>query len=95
MVYFYIIIGVVVAANFYVIYARRKRRRNPHKELVEQRRASERNIEQVRRRLNYEQTDAARRVELQNKTLEMYETVRRNAAEQSKAESDDVSETSD
>ena len=79
MPYFFTIVGVIIIINFYMLYARRKKRRDIYTNAKEERAASEKNLENVRRKLDREQAGYARHVELQNKMFEMYEQVRREA----------------
>jgi len=82
MTYFFAIIAIVVVVNIYLLFKNSKRKRNVGKESTKQRIETEKHHEELVRKLGYEQEDALRRVELRNKTLEMYEQVRRQAEEQ-------------
>ena len=76
------IIGFVILLNIYMLIMRRKKNRNPKKGATSQRESHVRHHEDLVRRLEREQEDAARHVELRNKTLEMYEMVRKQAEAQ-------------
>ena len=79
MPYLLLIIGIVLVGNFYIFYSRYKKNSASAKRDIDSRNIAERHHEELKRRLDREQEDAARRVELRNKTLEMYEQVRRQA----------------
>ena len=77
MPYLFVIVAVIIAANFYFFLLRSKKSRNVGKAAREERIATEQKHVRLVRRLDFEQEDAARRVELRNKTLEMYDQVRK------------------
>ena len=79
MEYLFAIVGILVVFNFYLLFKRSRKGRNVGKETTANRVAMEKSHDALVRKLNYEQQDAARRVELRNKTLDMYEQVRRQA----------------
>ena len=79
MPYLFAVIGIIVVFNFYLLFKRSRKSRNIGKDATAQRVAMVKHHDDLVRKLNYEQADAARRVDLRNKTLEMYEQVRRNA----------------
>ncbi|MDR0490302.1 MAG: hypothetical protein LBH28_03520 [Oscillospiraceae bacterium] len=76
MNYLYAIIGVVIIFNFYMLFARRGKSRKMAKRLADERKEAERHSEVTKHRLYLEQEDAARHVEMQKKTFELYEQVR-------------------
>ena len=80
MEYFFILIGILVVVNFYLLFKRTKRSRFTKKNAQAERMANIKRRDDLIRKLDLEQKDAARRVELRNKTFEMYEQVRQNAA---------------
>ena len=84
--YILAIVVFVIVLNFIVLFhrLRRDRYRRPGKAAIEEEKAAEWREKELRRRLDREQEDFEMRVELRNKTLELYEQVRRNAAEQEK-----------
>ena len=86
MEYFFILIGILVVFNFYLLFKRSKKSRFTRKGVKADRMANIKNRDDLIRKLDLEQKDAARRVELRNKTFEMYEQVRRNAAAAENAE---------
>ena len=79
MSYFFVIIALLVVANFYFLFKRGKRGRNVGKKATEERIATVKRHDSLVRTLDLEQEEAARRVELRKKTFEMYEQVRRQA----------------
>ena len=79
MSYIYAIIGIIIAGNFYMLFRRSKKNRNSKKDAAAKRAAVTKNHDYLVRKLDFEQKEAARRVELRNKTLEMYKQVRKNA----------------
>ena len=81
MEFLFVIIALLVVANFYFLFKRGSKGRNVRKKAAEERIATVKNHEDLVRKLGHEQEEAARRVELRNKTLEMYEQVRRLAEE--------------
>jgi hypothetical protein len=72
------IIFIIIAINFFMLYLRLKRDRHPKitKAAVEEKEASEWREKEIKRRIDSEQADAVKFVELQNKTFELYEQVR-------------------
>ena len=87
MPYLFAIIAILVVANFYMLFRRSKKSRNIGKETKADRIASVKNYDSLKRKLEFEQQDAIRRLELRNKTFEMYEQVRRQAeAEEEKSD---------
>jgi predicted Holliday junction resolvase-like endonuclease len=80
--YLVALVFFVIALNFYFLYRRlrRDRYRKPGKQAMEEKIAAELRAREIQRRLDREQEDMANRVELRNKTLELYEIVRKNAA---------------
>ena len=76
MGYIYALIGVIFIGNFYLLYSRNKKNRNKASKVATERVRTVRQHEDTKRRLQNEQTEAARRIELRNKTHEMYEMVR-------------------
>ena len=81
--YILAIVIFVIVLNFIMLFhrLRRDRYRRPGKAAVEEEKAAEWREKELQRRLDREQEDFAMRVELRNKTLELYEQVRRSAAE--------------
>ena len=79
MPYFLTIIGMLIVGNFYLLFKRNKKGRNAGKQATAERIATVKHHDDLVRRLDHEQVEASRRVELQNKTLEMYEQVRKQA----------------
>ena len=84
MTYFLTIIGILVAGNFYMLYKRGKKSRSFKKDAAAERAAITKNRDYITRKLDIEQKEAEKRVELRNKTLEMYDQVRRQAEERDK-----------
>ena len=79
MPYLFAIIGILVVANFYLLFRRNKKGRNVGRKAVSERVASIKRHDDLVRKLDLEQEEASRRVELRNKTFEMYDQVRKNA----------------
>ena len=79
MPYLFAIIAILVVANFYMLFRRNKKKRDVGKDATSKRVATVKRHDDLVRKLDYEQADAKRRVELQNKTFEMYEQVRKQA----------------
>ena len=84
--YILAIIAFVIVLNFVMLMFRLKRDRynKPNKAAMEEEKAALIRDHQIRRRLDREEEDAAQRVELRNKTLELYDEVRRRAAAREK-----------
>jgi len=80
MPYFLTIAGVVIIVNFYMFFMRRRKGRDKYLKLEHERMVAERDSDKLRRQLQREQVEYARRVEMQNKTFDMYEQVRRKWA---------------
>ena len=76
------IVFFVIALNFFMLYVRLKRERHPkaNRAAMEEKEAVEWRDREIQRRLDREQEEAVHCVELRNKTLELYEQVRRNAS---------------
>ena len=77
--YLFAIIAILVIANLYFLLKRSKKSRDVGKDAAAERVATVKRHDSLVRKLDYEQRDAARRVELRNKTLEMYDQVRKQA----------------
>ena len=73
---FVLIIALIILLVIFVIYSQGKKSRKLREKSKAQYKKTLREHEHLKRRLDYEQDDAARRVELRNKTLEMYEQVK-------------------
>ena len=76
------IIFLVISINFFMLY-RRLRRDRPGKigkAAMQEKEAAEWRGREIQRRLDREQEEAAKRVELRNKTFELYDQVRKKAA---------------
>ena len=75
------IIAFVIVLNFVMLFyrLRRDRYRKPSREILEEKQATLIRDREIRRRLNSEQEDAAEFVRKRNKTLALYEEVRRRA----------------
>jgi len=74
------LIVLVIVGNFFILYRQYKRDRKPP---VKSREESEALLDRgldMQQRFNKEQEDAMRYVERRNKTLELYEQVRKNAS---------------
>ena len=76
------IVAFVIALNFMMLFfrLRRDRYRKPSKEVIEEEKAVVWRDKEIRRRLDREQEEAIRYVELRNQTLALYEECRRRAA---------------
>jgi len=77
------IVFFVIAINFFMLFLRLRRTRRPRivKAAMEEKEAAEWRDKEILRRLDHEQEEAAKAVELRNKTLALYEQVRKNAAD--------------
>ena len=80
MPYIIIVVVLLVIVNFYMLYKRRKYSQNVGKRATADRIRTVRKQNELIRRLDSEQEEAEKYVELRNKTLEMYEQVRRESA---------------
>ena len=80
--YLIAIVVIVIALNFIMLRKRlsRDRYRKPDKAAMEEEKAAVLREHEINRRLAREQEDAAEFIERRNKTLELYDQVRRNAA---------------
>ena len=76
MPYFLTIAAVVLGVNFYMFFMRRRKGRDRFKRLEHERMVAERDSEKLRRHLQREQAEFAKRVDLQNKMFDMFEQVR-------------------
>ena len=77
------IVFLVLALNFLMLFIRLRKERRPgrnKKAALEEKDAVIWRNKEIQRMLDYEQETAEREVELRNRTLELYEQVRRNAA---------------
>lgn len=85
--YIVAIVFFVIALNFFFLYMRLKkdRYRKTGKVAIEEEKAAKLREKEIQRRLNREQEDAARFIELRNKTLDLYDQVRKRANEREKA----------
>ena len=77
------IVFFVIALNLFFLYRRLKRdkSRRPKRKALDEQRAAVLRDNEIKRRLEREQDDAMRRVELRNRYFELLEQVRHNAAE--------------
>jgi len=77
-----VIVFLVISINFFMLYRRLRRERpgKPGKAAMQEKEAAKWRGREIQRRLDCEQEEAVRRVELRNKTFELYEQVRRKAA---------------
>ena len=82
MEFVYVVIGIVIVINAYMLFARRKKSRALQKKAKDSRTAAEKNYEDTRRNLRIEQEKAAKFVEMQNRTFKLYEQVRKRAEEE-------------
>ena len=89
MPYFFVIIALLVVVNFYMLYVRSKNSRSVKKKAADKRVETVKRHDNLIRKLDREQEEAARHVELRNKTLEMYEQVRGQAETEEKEETED------
>ena len=90
---FFLIIGIVILANFFLLFTRNKKNRSAENKVKEERITTVRKHEQLKRRLVSEQENAARHVDLRRKTHELYEQVRRQA--EPTGDEDDEDDTDD
>ena len=67
--------------NVILIFSRSRKARQQMRQIKEERIAAQRREESIKGDLNKEQADAERRIELQNKTFDLYDQVRKNAEE--------------
>ena len=83
------VVFFIVAINFFLLFLRLRRDRNPETKgkAAEENEAVKWRANAIQRRLHNELEDSARRVELRNKTLDLYEQVRKKAAEAEKSKS--------
>jgi len=77
--YLIAIIVIVLIGNAFLVFWLHRRNRNEAREARENRIAASRRNTELIRRNEQEQEDAAKRVELRNKTLKMFEQVRKHA----------------
>ena len=76
------IVFFVILMNFFALFMRMRRDRRPKtgRVAMDEKRAAVLRAKEIQRRLDREQEEAIRQIERRNKTLELYEQVRRNAA---------------
>ena len=84
--YILAIVAFVIVLNFVMLMfrLRRDRYQKPSREAIEEEKAVVLRDKEIRRRLEREENEALERVILRNKTLELYEEVRRRAAAREK-----------
>jgi len=77
--YLVAIIAFVIVLNFFMLFMRlrRDRYKKPDKAAMEEERAAIHRHKEIQRRLDREQEEMAYRVEMRNKTLELYKEVRK------------------
>jgi len=82
------IVFFIVAINFFMLFFRLKKEghHKTDRKAPGEAEASKWRAKEIQRRLDREQEDAVRRVELRNKTLELYEQVRKNAENEENSE---------
>ena len=78
MPYFFVIIALLVVANFYFLFRRNKKSRDVGAKAKAERIATVKRHDDLIRKLDYEQEDAERQVDLRNKMIEMYDQVRKS-----------------
>jgi len=76
------IIAFVIVLNFVMLFfrLRRDKYKKPSKEILEEKKAASLRDSEIRRRLDREQEDAVKFVQKRNRTLDLYDEVRRRAA---------------
>jgi len=86
--YILAIVAFVIVLNFVMLMFRLRRDsyKKPSRDALEEEKAVVLRNNEIRRRLGREEDDAAQQVELRNKTLALYDEVRRRAAAREKAE---------
>ena len=72
--------------NVVLIFARSRKARQQMKQIKDERIAAQKREAAIKGDLSKEQEDAERRIELQNKTFELYDQVRKNAAQKESGE---------
>ena len=77
MNYFFIILAALVALNLYLLLRRSKKGRNAGRDATARREEIVKHHDELVRMLELEQDEAARRVELRNRTYELYDQVRK------------------
>ena len=75
------ILFLFLLLNAVLIFHKSRKTRQQMKQIKEERIAAQRREESIKGDLSKEQADAERRIELQNKTFELYDQVRKNAEE--------------
>ena len=80
------IVAFVIVLNFVMLFfrLRRDRSKRPSRPVLEEERAAELRHNEIRRRLEREERLALEHIELRNKTLALYDEVRRRAAAREK-----------
>ena len=86
LAYILAIVAFVIVLNFVMLMfrLRRDRYQKPNREAIEEEKAVVLRDNEIRRRLEREENEALERVILRNKTLELYDEVRRRAAAREK-----------
>ena len=69
--------------NVVLIFSKSRKARQQMKQIKDERVAAQKREETIKDDLSKEQKDAERRIMLQNRTFELYDQVRKNAAEES------------
>ena len=77
--YFLVMVVLIIIANAFILVRRNKKTRYMRKDAEAERKKLELQHDNLVRKLDREQEEAAKRVELRNKTFDMYEQVRKNA----------------
>jgi len=78
--YLLALIVLVIVGNFYILYRQYKRNRTPTVKSREESAALEDRSLDIQQRFDREQEEARIYIERRNKTLELYEQVRKNAS---------------
>ena len=77
---FVALVFIFLLFNVVFIYSKSRKARQAMKQIKEERVAAQRYEETLKDNLSREQKEAARKLELQNKTFELYDQVRKQAA---------------
>ena len=83
-----LVIAVIIIGNLFLIFSRNKKKQKSAKKIKLDYLASLKQHEDLKRRLTREQENAAIHVERRNKTLELYDQVRKQAEESKKEDTD-------
>ena len=89
MEWIFVVIAIALLINLFLIFSRNKKKMKTAKRMRSDRLLTLKKHEDLKRRLNTEQENAAKHIERRNKTLELYRQVKEQINEQENEEPED------